>query len=467
MKSQMESGDEGKGGSFQREEAMRSAPIPSLILKLALPAIMAQAINILYNIIDRMYIGHIPEIGEMALAGVGVTFPIILLISAFSQLIGAGGAPLAAIALGNGNRRKAEEMLSTGFFTLILIAIALTVLFQIIKHPVLMAFGAGEETVGYAEDYLSIYLMGTIFVQMALGMNPFITCQGRSGTAMLSVLIGAVMNLILDPVFIFLFGMGVEGAAVATVISQAVSTVWVIGFLSSSKSGIRLSLQRPRIQLSLLGKIAALGVSPFIMQFTECLINIVFNSQLKRHGGDLYVGSMTIMQSVMQILFVLTAGLNQGVQPIISYNYGAAQYDRVKKAYRINFASSISIMLVLTCLVMVWPGLLARMFTDDRELLDIVTRHMPVFVCGMTVFGIQNAAQCAFVGLGQAKISLFLACLRKVFLLIPLAWILPNFLGVSGVYIAEPISDVLSASTAGILFLLNINKILDKKKLAG
>ncbi len=446
---------------------MKSAPIPSLIFKLAIPAVMAQAINILYNIIDRVYIGHIPEIGEMALTGVGVTFPIILLISAFSQLIGAGGAPLAAIALGNGNRKQAEKMLSTGFFTLIFIAIALTVLFQIIKHPVLMAFGAGEETVGYAEDYLSIYLLGTIFVQMALGMNPFITCQGRSGTAMLSVLIGAVINLILDPVFIFLFGMGVRGAAVATVISQAVSTVWVIGFLSSAKSSIRLSLLHPQIQLPLLGKIVALGVSPFIMQFTECLINIVFNSQLKRHGGDLYVGSMTIMQSVMQILFVLTAGLNQGVQPIISYNYGAGQFDRVKKAYRINFALSVSIMLVLTCFVIVCPGLFARLFTDEPELIKIVTKYLPVFVCGMTIFGIQNAAQCAFVGLGQAKISLFLACLRKVFLLIPLAWLLPNFLGVSGVYIAEPISDVLSASTAGILFLFNINKILDKRKRTG
>ncbi|MDE7293611.1 MAG: MATE family efflux transporter [Oscillospiraceae bacterium] len=443
-----------------RDEELGNAPIPSLVVKLALPAITAQIINLLYNIIDRVYIGHIPEAGDKALTGVGVTFPIILLISAFSQLVGAGGAPLAAISLGKGERERAQKMLRTAFFSLLCISAILTCVLQIIKHPVLMAFGASEDTVGYGESYLFIYLWGTVFVQMSLGLNPFITCQGRSGTAMLTVLIGAVLNIILDPVFIFVLGMGVRGAALATVISQAASAVWTVSFLRSDKSGIRLSFGKPYIDLALLGSICALGVSPFIMQFTECLINVVFNSGLKKYGGDLYVGSMTIMQSVMQLLTVLSAGFNQGVQPIISFNYGAKKPERVRAAYRICFVTSISVMGILTCLVMTFPRAFGGIFTDEAALLDAVCEFMPMFVCGMTIFGIQNAAQCAFVGLGQAKISLFLACLRKVILLIPLALILPRFMGVRGIYLAEPVSDITSALTAGTLFLLNINKIL-------
>ncbi len=390
----------------------------------------------------------------------GVTFPVILLISAFSQLIGAGGAPLAAIALGKGDRERAQRMLSTGFYTLAAISLILTAVFLLIKIPVLGAFGASAETIGYADEYLSVYLWGTIFVQLALGLNPFITCQGRSGTAMLSVVIGAALNLALDPIFIFAMDMGVAGAGLATVISQAVSAVWVVGFLTSQKSGIQLKIGRPKIDPMLLKSICALGVSPFIMQFTECLINIVFNSGLMKYGGNLYVGSMTIMQSVMQLLTVLINGFNQGVQPIISFNYGAKNYGRVRKAYRIGFSVSICSMLVMTGLVMSFPGAFASIFTDKAELIEIVERNMPLFVCGMSVFGIQMGAQCAFVGLGQAKISLFLACLRKVILLIPLALILPGFMGVSGIYIAEPAADIISAVTAGTLFLFNIGKIL-------
>lgn len=445
-----------------RDEELGTKPIPSLIAKLALPAITAQIINLLYNIIDRVYIGHIEGVGDKALTGVGVTFPVILLISAFSQLVGAGGAPLAAISLGKGERKRAEDMLRTAFYSMLTIAVLLTGVLQIIKHPVLMAFGASEDTVVYGDSYLSIYLWGTVFVQLSLGLNAFITCQGRAGTAMLTVLIGAVLNIILDPIFIFVLGMGVQGAALATVISQAASAVWTVLFLRSDRSGIRLSFGRPYIDLALLGSICALGVSPFIMQFTECLINVVFNSGLKKYGGDMYVGSMTIMQSVMQLLTVLSAGFNQGVQPIISFNYGAKKPERVRLAYRICFAVSIGVMGTLTVLVMAFPRAFGGIFTEEEELLAIVCEYMPMFVCGMLVFGIQNAAQCAFVGLGQAKISLFLACLRKVILLIPLALILPHFMGVRGIYLAEPVSDTISALTAGTLFILNINKILKK-----
>lgn len=448
-------------GNMSREEEMRSGSVGKLILKLSVPAMTAQIINLLYNIIDRIYIGHIEGCGDLALTGVGVTFPIILLISAFSQLIGAGGAPLASIALGKGDRERAQKLLSTGFYTLIAISVILTAVFQLIKLPVLGAFGASAETIGYADEYLSVYLWGTVFVQLSLGLNAFITCQGRSGTAMLSVIIGAVLNLVLDPIFIFGMGMGVRGAGLATVISQAVSAVWVVSFLVSEKSSIRLKIGRPEIDIRLLGSICALGVSPFIMQFTECIINVVFNSGLLKYGGDMYVGSMTIMQSVMQIMTVLINGFNQGVQPIISFNYGAKSYDRVRKAYRIGFCASVGVMAIMTGLVMAFPAAFASIFTDEAELIEIVERNMPVFVCGISVFGIQMGAQCAFVGLGQAKLSLFLACLRKIILLVPLALILPKFMGVSGIYAAEPAADIISATTAGVLFLVNIRKILN------
>lgn len=419
----------------------------------------------LYNIVDRMYIGRIEEIGQLALTGVGVTFPILILISAFSQLIGTGGAPLAAIKLGKQDREGAEKMLGTGCAALIVISIVLTILFQIFKHPILMMFGASNDTVVYGMQYLSIYLMGTIFVQISLGLNQFISCQGQSRIAMLSIVIGAVINIVLDPILIFGLNLGVSGAAIATVISQAVSAIWVVHFLTSKRSSIRLQLRNIRIHIGILLSICALGVSPFIMQFTECLINVVFNSGLQKYGGDLYVGSMTIIQSVMQLMTVTISGFSNGVQPIISYNFGARNFDRIRTTYRISISLCIALAITTCAIVMLFPEPFARLFTKNQELLDITVKMLPVFIFGIGIFGIQMGCQSVFVGLGQAKISLFLAVLRKIILLIPLALILPKFIGVFGIYLAEPISDVISALTAGTLFLLNIKKILSEEAL--
>lgn len=447
----------------QRENKLGTMPVIPLVMSLVIPTMIAQFINVLYNVIDRMYIGRIEGYGDKALTGVGVCFPILILISAFSNLIGAGGAPLAAIQLGKGNRERAEEMLGSGFACLLFISIGLTVIFQIMKYPVLMAFGASEQTIPYAMEYLSVYLFGTIFVQMVLGLNPFITCQGKSHIAMMTVAIGAVINIILDPVFIFGLHMGVRGAGLATVLSQAVSCVWVLCFLSSDKSNIRLQRKFMKLNISILGSIMALGISPFIMAFTECLISIVFNSGLQRYGGDIYVGSMTIIQSAVQVMSVFSQSFSQGVQPVISFNYGAGNKDRVRSAYKFGFAANLTVSTVLCLVVALFPAAFASIFTDNQELIQMVSHKMPVFFAGWWIFGLQMGVQGAFLGLGQAKLSLFLACLRKIILLIPLAMVLPYFLGVNGIYIAEPISDSISAITAGVLFALHINKILDKE----
>lgn len=446
-----------------KKDKLEMESVPRLIATLAIPAIIAQMINVFYNIIDRIFISRIAHVGDMALAGVGVCFPILILISAFAQLIGPSGATLASIQLGKGNRKLAEEILGSGYMCLILISITLTAVFQITKVPVLMAFGASPATIQYADQYLSVYLWGTVFVQTTLGLYPFLTCQGKSKIAMIAVLIGAVLNLLLDPIFIFVLGLGVRGAAIATVISQATSAGWLLRYLLSEKSSILLRGKNLQLKQDVLTPIVALGISTFIMSFTECLINVVFNRGLLKYGGDYYVAAMTIIQSIMQLIYIFSNGLTQGVQPVISFNYGARRFDRVKMAYRIGFAAHITISVCMSSLIMLLPEFFASFFTSNQEIIHIVARMMPVFVCGWGIFGIQSGAQCAFVSLGQAKISLFLACLRKVILLIPLALILPGFIGVIGIFIAEPISDVISAITAGLLFGLNIKSILEKE----
>ncbi|MEY8338218.1 MATE family efflux transporter [Lachnospiraceae bacterium 62-35] len=452
--------------SAHSDTRMGTEPIPQLMLRLALPSVAAQLINVLYNIVDRMYIGHIPEIGSTALTGVGLTFPIIMLISAFSSFAGAGGAPLAAIQLGKGSRDQAEKILGNAVSVLLFFSVTLTVFFFFFKRPLLFLFGASNSTIVYADNYLSIYLIGTIFVQTALGLNMFISSQGQAKTAMMSVLIGAVTNIILDPVFIFLLDMDVRGAALATIISQAISAVWVVRFLLSKKSVIVIRKRCMKPDFSLIASIAALGVSPFIMQFTESAISIVLNHGLSTYGGDLYVGSMTILQSVMQLVFVPIQGFTQGTQPIISYNFGAGNFDRVRKTYRISITLSFSLTVVECLLTTQFPALFARIFTNKAELIELVARVMPIFMAGVWIFGIQTGCQSTFMGLGQAKISLFIALLRKVVLLIPLAIILPMITNnVLSIYYSEPISDMISASVCGILFLRFRNKILSKESL--
>lgn len=443
----------------RQDERLGSAPLGRLMVSMALPAVAAQLINVLYNIVDRVYIGHIPGHGDVALTGVGVTFPIIMLVSAFSAFAGMGGAPLASIELGKRNYAKAERILGNSAGLLLIFSAVLTVVFSVFKTPTLYAFGASEATIGYAESYIGIYLVGTIFVQAALGLNTFISGQGASKTAMLSVLIGAVINICLDPVFIFLFGMGVKGAALATVISQAVSAVWVVKFLLSKKSVIKLKVSCMGLEKGTVKLIAALGVSPFIMQSTESLVSITLNSGLQRYGGDLYVGTMAIMTSVMQLITIPLQGITQGVQPIISYNYGAGNKKRVKSAFLRMLAITFAGMFVFCGLAVVCPGLYAGIFTSNEALTELTVKVMPTYFLGMTIFGIQSACQATFIALGQAKVSMFIALLRKVILLIPLAIILPKFMGVMGIYRAEPIADVLSVLTTATLFLLTVKKI--------
>ena len=448
-----------------KEQRMATEGIGRLMLSMAIPSVVAQVINILYNIVDRIYIGHIEGVGMEALTGVGVTFPIITLISAFSAFVGAGGAPLASIWLGKGDRKRAEKILGNGVSLLILFTIFLMLFFYLFQTPLLYLFGASDATIGYARAYINIYLLGTIFVEMALGLNTFIISQGQSKVAMAAVLIGAAANIILDPVFIFGLKMGVRGAAYATVISQALSALWTVGFLVGPKSSLTIRLWALKPELRIIGSVMALGVSPFIMRATESLISIVLNNGLQRYGGDIYVGSLTIMQSVMQMYSAPLGGFTQGVQPIISYNFGAGNFDRVRKLYRWMIGISFGAAAGATLLIMIFPGFFAGMFTNDENLVALVQQVMPLFVCGMLVFGLQQGIQPTFLALGQAKISLFIAIFRKVILLIPLALILPLKFGVMGIYYAEPISDVTSATVATILFLVNIKKIVSKETL--
>ncbi len=449
---------------MNKEERLGSAPLSKLMLSLAIPSVIAQVVNLLYNLVDRMYIGHIPVIGADALTGLGLCNPIILIVSAFSNFAGNGGAPLAAIDLGRGDRESAERILGNAVTLLVIFSVVLSGVFLTFKTPLLYLFGASENTISYANDYITIYLVGTLFVQLALGLNTFIICQGRFTTAMLSVVIGAVANIILDPIFIFAFDMGVQGAALATIISQALSAAWVVGFLCSKRATLRIRWQYLKPQGKTLRKIFSLGISPFIMSATESLVTVVFTSGLQRYGGDLYVGAMTVLQSTMQLIFIPVQGFTNGVQPIISYNYGAGKLSRVKG----TFWRMLAVTAAYTCLffVAIWlfPQLFASIFTSNADLLDLCVRTLPIYLGGIWLFGVQMSVQSAFLGLGQAKVSLFIACLRKIILLTPLAIILPRFFGVMGIYWAEPISDITSALTAGTLFLFAYKRLLSDKQ---
>lgn len=448
-----------------REERMATDSIGRLMVSMTLPAIVAQIINILYSIIDRIYIGHMEGVGANALTGVGVTFCITMFVSAFSAFINNGAAPLAAIWLGKGDRQRAEEILGNSVSFLLICTVALMAFFYAFQKPLLYMFGASVSTISYATDYLSIYLAGTLFVELALGLNAFIICQSRSRTAMLSVLIGAVANIILDPIFIFGFRMGVRGAATATVISQALSALWVVSFLMGRKSSLKIRKSCMRPDGRILKSVFALGISPFIMNATESFISIVLNHGLQVYGGDMHVGSLTIMQSIMQFFSAPMSGFTQGMTPIVSYNYGAGNFDRVRRLYRWMIGVCFGFRFLTTATVMMFPRFYAGFFANEAELVSLTGQVIPIFMAGMLVFGLQNGIQPTFLALGQAKLSLFIAVLRKIILLIPLALILPHFMGVMGVYVAEPVSDVISATTATVLFLVNIKKILSEEAL--
>ncbi len=449
-----------------REERMATQSIGRLMASMTLPAILAQIINILYSIIDRIYIGHMEGVGANALTGVGVTFCITVFISAFSAFISNGAAPLAAIWLGKGDREHAEKILGNSVSFLLICTVLLMAFFYAFQKPLLYMFGASDATVGYAMDYLSIYLLGTMFVELALGLNAFIICQSQPRIAMFSVLIGAVANIVLDPVFIFGLHLGVKGAAIATVISQGLSAAWVMSFLLGKKTSLKVRRSCMRLEGRILGSVFSLGISPFIMNATESFISIVLNHGLQAYGGDLHVGSLTIMQSVMQLFSAPINGFTQGMTPIVSYNYGARNFDRVKLLYRWMIGMCFGFRFLSTATAMLLPGFYAGFFTNETQLVALTGEVMPIFMAGMLVFGLQNGIQPTFLALGQAKISLFIAVLRKIILLIPLAIILPRFIGVMGVYWAEPISDTISAATASMLFIFNIKKILSEESLA-
>jgi len=445
--------------TYKFEEQLGSRPVAPLVFSMATPAVVAQLVNLLYSIVDRIYIGHIPVTGTDALAGIGMTSAVLLLISAFAQLVGGGGAPLAATALGAGDRDKARRLLGSGFVLLILFSVLTMVPVYLFMKPILRFAGASGPTMDYAAEYLSVYLIGTPFVMVTAGLNPFINCQGRTGISMCSVLIGAALNIALDPIFIFTFGMGVAGAAAATVISQACSAAWTLLFLFSQRASLRISPAFMRLDRKVVGPILALGLSPFIMNSTESIMGFVLNSNLAKFG-TIYVSALTVAQSSMMFVSVPLNGFGQGVTPIISYNYGHGNVARVKKAFRVSLATMFSVNLTLFLLMILFPSAVARIFTDDPALIRTVSEILPVFLAGITIFGMQRACQNAFVALGQTRASLFIALLRKVILLIPLACILPHFMGYMGVYAAEAIGDGTAAICCMILFLVRFPKIL-------
>ena len=429
--------------------------VGSLLLKLAIPAIIAQLVNLLYNIIDRIYIGRMDD-GDLAIAGVGVTFPIIILIGAFSLLFGMGGAPRCSMKLGANDREGAEEVMTASFTMLVITSILITTVFSIFAEPILFLFGASEVTITYATDYLGIYLCGTIFSLIAIGMNPFINTQGFARTSMATILIGAIINIVLDPIFIFTLDMGVKGAAYATVISQAVSAIWVILFLRLKSDALKIRRRFIFPTKKVTWSIISLGVAPFIMQSTESLVLISLNTQLLKYGGDIAVGAMTILTSLLQLATMPLQGISQGLQPIVSYNYGAGNLKRVRRCIRLALLSGGGYIFLLCTMLMIFPRTFVEIFTTDQQLIDVTSSFIPIYFLGVYIFGLQIICQQVFVSLGQAKISLFIAALRKIVLLVPLIYILPNFFSDKefGVVVAEPISDIISAITAITIFLV-------------
>ena len=447
----------------EEKDFLEKEPVGKLLLKLALPTVAAQVINMLYNIVDRIYIGHIPEVGALALTGVGVCMPLIMIVTAFAAFTGYGGGPRASIFMGQGDHVSAEKTLGNCFTTQIGISVILTAVLLIWNQDFLMAFGASQNTIEYGVDYMNIYAIGTIFVQITLGMNAFITAQGFAKTGMLSVLIGAVANIILDPIFIFAFGMGVQGAALATILSQAMSCVWVLSFLFGKKTHLRLRFKYMKLEKNILFPSLALGLSSFIMQASESVISICFNSSLLRYGQDLAVGAMTILTSVMQFAMLPLQGLGQGAQPIISYNYGAHNPERVKAAFKLLLKASLVYSTLLWLLVMIFPQAFAAMFTADAELLEFTKTALRVYMACLLLLGIQMACQMTFTSLGNAKASILVAVMRKFILLIPLIYILPQIFTANktmAVYMAEPVADFLAVTFTAILFAFQFKKAL-------
>lgn len=414
------------------------------VVKLAFPMILAQLVNGFYNIVDRMYLGHMPEVGRLALTGVGVAFPMITIINAFASLCGSGGAPLCSIQRGGGDIEEAERIQGNSLTLLLLLGVVLTALGYLFKTPLLYAFGASEQTIGYANDYMNIYLAGNLFVMLGLGMNPFVESQGFARTGMLTVCIGAVLNLILDPLFIFVWRMGVQGAALATVLSQLVSAVWVLRFLSGEKAILKLRSECMRLDMGLVRQILALGLSGFTMSVTNSLVQILYNSSLQFYGGDLYVGAMTIIYSVRETVQMLLTGFNHGAQPVLGYNYGAGQNQRVKEGIRFVSIAEVGLTGICWLLILIFPEALIRLFNGEEALMQVTVYSMRCHMALFVFLAFQFAGQNAFVSLGKAKQAVFFSVFRKVVLGVPLILLLPRLwnLGITGVLIVEPITNL-------------------------
>ena len=439
-----------------------TAPIGKLLLKLSIPTVIAQLINMLYNVVDRIYIGHIPGEGSLALTGVGVCMPIIMIVTAFAALISSGGAPRASICMGKQDNKSAEQILGNCFSLQIVVSIVLTVVLLIWNKDLLMAFGASKNTLGYATDYMRIYALGTLFVQLTLGMNAFITAQGFTTTSMVSVLIGAICNITLDPVFIFAFHMGVKGAALATVISQAISTIWVVSFLCGKKTHLHLRKKYMRLEPKVFVPCVTLGLATFIMQASESVVTVCFNSSLLHYGGDIAVGAMTILTSVMQFAMLPLQGIAQGSQPIASYNYGAKNADRVKKTFRLLVITCLTYSTLLWATVQIIPKVFVSIFTSDAKLVAFTAPMLKIYLGGLFLFGIQIACQITFTSLGKAVNSIIVAVVRKFVLLLPLIYIMPHVVSnpTIGVYMAEPIADIIAVLFTSVLFTFQFKKAL-------
>ena len=448
----------------QKRQDMGSGDVKKLLLQLMIPAVVAQVVNLLYNIVDRIYIGHIPGIGAAALTGVGLFTPILMLLNAFAMLIGAGGAPRTAIAMGQGDKEQAEKIIGNSFTMLMIFAVVLTIVFYAGAPALLRMFGASDTTLPYALAYSRIYILGSVCVLIVMGMNPFITTQGFAKISMLTTVIGAVINIILDPILIFLFGLGVRGAAIATVLSQAVGAVWILRFLTGPKTTLKLRKSMMKLESRTIMPVMGLGISSFVMLSTESLLSISFSSSLARYGGDVAVGAMTVITSASQLATLPIQGVCQGGQPVMSFNFGAGKKDRVKEAFRFQLSICFGYTALFWVVMMVAPGAVAGIFTSDASLIQYTTWAMRIYMAGIFSLGIQIGCQQSFMALGQAKVSLLLACLRKLILLIPLIFILPHVVAdpVFGVFLAEPVSDILAATVTAITFFSRFNKILDK-----
>ena len=447
-------------------EFLEKESLGKLLFKLSIPTVVAQLINMLYNLVDRIFIGHIDEVGDLALTGVGVCLPLIMLVSAFSALISSGGAPRASIFMGKKDNETAEKIMGNCFLLQIIISIVLTVILLIFNKSLLLLFGASENTIEYALQYMNIYAIGTLFVQLTLGMNAYITAQGFSKVAMITVLIGAIFNVALDPIFIYLFNMGVKGAALATIISQTISCLFVLLFLTNKRSILKLKIKNFKLNSKIILPCMALGLAPFIMQASECIIIISFNSSLLMYGGDIAVGAMTILSSVMQFAMLPMQGVAQGAQPIISYNFGAKNVDRVKNTFTLLLITCLSYSTILYICIMGFPNSFVSLFTDKIELIKFTSKAMRIYFGVLFVFGAQIACQMTFVSMGNAKASILVACARKFILLLPLIYIMPTIIEdkTIAIYAAEPVADFLAVTFTVILFILQFEKSINKLK---